>query len=136
MPFFDRKTAALSSIFESDRQPVTLLAGGGADIGYQDGDQTPPSLSSGVVFAAASAVTLYFSEAVVGHVGFSMAGVSGVALTYSAGDGTAAIVFTTSRLLGSGEPVNVSYELGNVADTAGNILAPFNRTTVLNGSIH
>lgn len=134
MPFFNRNTAGLTAIFAGEGNP-TLLGPTGAAVGYQDGDGTDPVLQSGVVPASGSTLRLFFDAAVDGYSGFSLEAASGTALAYSTGDGTATLVFTTSRTITSGEALLLSYDRGDVADAADNVLPPFYRTTVTNGSV-
>lgn len=104
-------------------------------------DVTAPTCTGATVDAAGTSITLAFSEAVEfgagGNGGFTV-GLSGGActLTYSSGDGTSSLVYTTSRTVQAGESGTVAYtQPGNgVQDATGNDLASFTGQLITNDS--
>lgn len=89
--------------------------------------------------ADGNSVTVVFAEGVKGFVagdnGFALTASGGaVTLTYSSGNGTNTIVFTTSRSLLQGETVTLAYTPGAITDLVGNPLAAFSGASVTNNS--
>ncbi len=132
---FNRPTAALTSINDGGNNRPILCRWAGDSVPYTPGDDGEPTLVSAVVGPSGTSMTVTFSEAVLGHAGLSMSAPSGESLTYVSGDGTAAKLFTVSLPIPSGWPLKLNYDLGDIADAAGNAVAPFAQQTVTNGSV-
>lgn len=96
-------------------------------------DATAPTLSSGIIPTTGDSISLLFSEIVTvgagGNGGFTISMSGGaVTLNYSSGIGTNTLVYTTSRVIESGETCSdFDYtQPGNgIEDLAGNDLATF-----------
>jgi hypothetical protein len=106
-------------------------------------DVTAPTLSSATIDTAGTTLTLVFSEAVTagagGAAGFVLTPTgAGVTLTYVSGNGTTGRVFTISRaiLQTSEETATLAYTQpgDGMEDAAGNDLATFSGTAVINNS--
>ena len=104
-------------------------------------DTTAPTLSSATIPAAGTSITFAFSEPVYfgagGNSGFAVTMSGGAAtLIYSSGEGTSSLVYTTSRVVNSGETGTCAYTqpTNGVEDGAGNDLVTFSGTSVTNNS--
>lgn len=135
-----------TAVFFSNSPPATIvtLAYPHPLITAQDGgDTTPPTVSGATINSAGTAVTVSLSEPVSigaggsGGLALTMSG-GPVTLTYSSGSGTAALVFTTSRIIGIGETVtsglNYTQPGNGIEDASGNDLASFTGTSLINNS--
>jgi len=122
-----------------------------APISYVDGfifvrgtgsDVTPPEFSSASIGTDGETVTINFNENVTGTENDTfdldcngMAG-SNVALAYSSGSGTSALVFTAASTVETGETCDLDFDgdPNEFEDDSGNDLADFSNESVTNNS--
>lgn len=109
------------------------------------GDVTPPTLSTAVISANGTTLTLTFDEAVTQGSGYndsdwdldcSKAG-NDIGITYSSGDGTTTHVYTIDETIQSGETVNIDFngDSNSEEDGSGNDLGAIVNDSVTNNSI-
>lgn len=99
-------------------------------------DQTKPAFSSANISSAGNVFSVIFSQGVTGHTGFTITPSGGATtLTYTSGETSNTLVFSTSRFILSGETVTVTYTPGNVVGSSGSIPADaFATQSVTNNS--
>jgi hypothetical protein len=101
----------------------------------QQGDVTPPLVSSASIAATGNTLAVVFNEPVQGTSGLTISASGGPStLTYQSGTGTTTLTYSLSRQINVGETVTRSYSPGNIADISNNLLVGFTNQPVTNGS--
>ena len=94
--------------------------------GADAADTTPPIINSIRFIEGGTKFRINYSEPVDNYTGFT---VDTGTFSYESGDGSDSHVFTVD----SGEPTELSYTPGNVADLAGNALEAFSGRAIVTG---
>lgn len=95
------------------------------------------SVTSVTLAANGETLTVILNKAVNNYTGFTITpSGSAATLSYSSGDGTNTLVFTTSRTMYSNEIITMNYTPGNVEDLQGNLLDTVSGVVVTNNSEH
>lgn len=98
-------------------------------------DEDPPTIDSITVSADGSTVTFVLSEIVTNHAGLSISMTGGsVSLTYESGEGSEALVYSSSRTIYQGQTGTGAASSSDIEDAAANTLANVSGVSVTNNS--